>query len=969
MQSTNEEQIYKEGLEIFSLIKQSKISMFDKHYWLGRMMEWVMKDPDFKTDLFRFVDVLPVLKTNDQVSKHVNEYLIDKHKDISRLMGAALKAASFSMTKGLFASAIRKNVTEMAERFILGADINKARLPLQQLKKSGFSYTVDLLGEKALSDSECDQYLAHYKEIIKTLATIDGHDENDPPNVSIKVTGLAHNLKEEDPVSSMSYALERIEPLLTLAQEKGVFVNFDLETWATNEIVMGLFLDLIQRPQFSSWPHMGIVVQAYLLKSSLELNNIIEICKKRACPITVRLVKGAYWDYEVIRAEQLGVSCPVYVDKAKTDLNYEALSRLLLDNIDVVRPAFGSHNIRSLAQAIAYAQSKGIKKEQYEIQMLYGMAEAERKALLARGHHVRLYVPIGEMIPGMSYLVRRLLENTSQMGFIKMSQHDKINEKILLEKPRPCEQESIKEERPTFNNDPHLDFTIKEVRESFKAHIDVVAKALPFVVPVIVGNKTYDSAKTKKNLSPNDREKVVSVIALAEIKHAKEAVNESFAQFDEFAATPLSKRREHLSRLANILREDLYYLSAIICHEVGKTWAEAAADVEEAIDFCNYYAAQADSLKEQKLLSMSGEENRLYFQGRGPTVIIAPWNFPLAIICGMSVAAYVAGNPIILKPAEASSLTAFKLYERMMRAGFDPRVCHFLPGLGEEIGAYLVKHPLIANICFTGSMEVGHQIMKNAQSIEPDQVQMKRVISEMGGKNAMIIDDDADLDEAIVAIIKSAFLFAGQKCSAASRIITVGTIKEQCIARLIDASKSMVIGSSLLPNTFMGPVIDLKAYERLLNVIEKIKQDQSVSVLYEGPRLDKGFFVPPLIVMVNDSKHWLMQEELFGPIIAVYAAENLERALMVAHDTKFALTGSFFSRSPQNISLVKKRFKVGNLYINQKCTGALVYRQPFGGFKMSGTGIKAGGPHYLLNFVDMRSISENTMRRGFAPEL
>jgi RHH-type proline utilization regulon transcriptional repressor/proline dehydrogenase/delta 1-pyrroline-5-carboxylate dehydrogenase len=266
-------------------------------------------------------------------------------------------------------------------------------------------------------------------------------------------------------------------------------------------------------------------------------------------------------------------------------------------------------------------------------------------------------------------------------------------------------------------------------------------------------------------------------------------------------------------------------------------------------------------------------------------------------------------------------------------------------------------------------MKVGHEISKAAHTVSFGQIQMKRVICEMGGKNAIVIDDDADLDEAVVGVIKSAFLYAGQKCSAASRAIVVGGVKDQFIERLVEAVNSISIGSSVDPGSFMGPVIDKEAYERLMSSQEKLKRDSSIKVLQQGQKLEGGYFVPTMVVLVEDPSHWVMQEELFGPILAIYHAPDLPHAINIANNTRYALTGAFYSRSPKNIAYGQESFLVGNLYINQKCTGALVYRQPFGGFKMSGTGIKAGGPYYLLNFVDMKLTSENTMRRGFTPEV
>lgn len=965
MNKVLEQAIHDEGLAIFQA-RDRKANLFQKDHWLGRMMDWVMKDPSFKVDLFRFVDVLPMLVDKDQVAKHIDEYLLKKDRKIPFLMNTALKAASLSLARGIAASAIKKNVIEMAKRFIAGVDIDDARDALTGLEARGFSFTIDLLGEKTLSDEEADQYLERYHRLIKTLpkALVD-------PNVSVKVSALSCRIHEEAPSDSVLDIERRILPLLRLAQQNGVFVNFDVEDFASHGIVYRLFKKLALDPEFRSWPRLGIVVQAYLIDAKAHLQELVDVAKTRGCPITVRLVKGAYWDYQVVRAQQLGHRTPVHVERVRTDANYEELSKVLLDNASVIRAAFASHNVRSLAHAIAYAKSKNLDQKSYEIQMLYGMAESDGAGLIERGHDVRIYAPLGDLLPGMAYLVRRLLENTSQMGFVRLSQQAEENQDVLLKKPIIEESRAKSEDKaPGFINAGQADFTREEVGRDFTTALENVRRSLPFDIPIIIDGKVLHSDNKMSRHCPADHELIISQLSLATNEHADLAVKACAQAINDLNSLGLLKRIEHLNNLADVLTEERFWLASLIIFEVGKSWAESYADVGEAIDFCRYYAEQAPlEIKEKKIGDISGEENFLRYQGRGPTVVIAPWNFPLAILCGMSVAAYVAGNPIILKPAEQSSAIAHALYERMIKASFLKSAVQFVPGIGEQVGKHLVSHKDVANICFTGSMKVGHEIIKLANTVAPDQRQMKRVICEMGGKNAIIVDDDADLDEAISGVIHSSFMYAGQKCSAASRVLPIGTVADQFIERLVLAVKSLRIGSPIDPSNYMGPVIDQEAHVRLLKAIKDIKQDNSLRVLFIHDPMDGGYFVPPMVVEVFDEMHWLMQEELFGPILAVHRCSDLVNAVRIANGTRFALTGAIFSRSPNNITYARENFSVGNLYINQKCSGALVGRQPFGGFKMSGTGVKAGGPNYLHNFVDTKVVTENTMRKGFTPEV
>jgi len=348
------------------------------------------------------------------------------------------------------------------------------------------------------------------------------------------------------------------------------------------------------------------------------------------------------------------------------------------------------------------------------------------------------------------------------------------------------------------------------------------------------------------------------------------------------------------------------------------------------------------------------------------TLVIAPWNFPLAILTGMAAAAAVTGNTVIMKPAEQSSLVAAGLMDLAKEAGFPPGVINFLPGYGEEIGEYLVNHKDIATIAFTGSKAVGLHILQRASVLQPGQQHVKRCIIEMGGKNAIIVDSDADLDEAVDAVVYSAFGFAGQKCSACSRAIVLEEVYDKFIERLVEGTKSLHITPAEDPVCYYGPVVDKEAYARIQTLITEQKKSQKL--IFEGEAPKGGYFIPPTIFAVEDRNAWLMQEEVFGPVLAVMKVKNIEEAISVANSTAYALTGGLFSRSPRNIARVREEFECGNLYINRGITGAMVDRHPFGGFKMSGVGSKTGGPDYLKQFMEPRAVSENTMRRGFASE-
>ncbi len=418
-------------------------------------------------------------------------------------------------------------------------------------------------------------------------------------------------------------------------------------------------------------------------------------------------------------------------------------------------------------------------------------------------------------------------------------------------------------------------------------------------------------------------------------------------------------------KTAAILRKRRFELAAWEVYECGKPWAEADGDVAEAIDFCEFYAREMIRLAEPRRRDVPGETNFTEHLSRGVAVVIPPWNFPLAIPCGMTVAALVAGNSVILKPAEQSPVIAWQLARALHEAGLPPGALSFLPGLGEEVGQALVNHPDVNVVAFTGSRDVGLLINRQAADTKPGQTHVKKVIAEMGGKNAILIDADADLDEAVVGVIQSAFGYAGQKCSACSRVIVLAEIYDAFVARLAEAARAVKVGPADDPQTMVGPVIDADARRRILDY-QRIAATEG-RVVFQGDLgslADQGYFVAPLIVADVQPKARVAQEEIFGPVLAVLKANDLDDALRIANGTPYALTGGLYSRSPAHIERATREFLVGNLYINRTITGALVDRQPFGGFKLSGIGTKAGGPDYLLDFLLTRCVTENTMRGG-----
>ncbi|WP_432798791.1 aldehyde dehydrogenase family protein [Poriferisphaera sp. WC338] len=493
-----------------------------------------------------------------------------------------------------------------------------------------------------------------------------------------------------------------------------------------------------------------------------------------------------------------------------------------------------------------------------------------------------------------------------------------------------------------FENHPMRDFTIAEHRDAFETAIRI-----------------YNQIPDVSFIEPVDLEPMI------------DAANQSFIGWQN---TAVYERAACLLRAADLMDQDRDTLAAIIIREAGKTWREADADVCEAIDFARFYARAAIDLTPHKdLLSPPGEHNQAWLEPRGLTAVISPWNFPLAITAGMTFAALVTGNPVILKPAEQTSYIAKKLVDILYESAVPKDVLHFAPGLGETIGAALVRHPDITTIAFTGSKEVGLDIIAAAAQTPPHQRFVKRVVCEMGGKNAIIIDDSADLDQAVIGVRNAAFSFAGQKCSACSRCIVLNDIYDTFTNRLLDATRALIVGDPASPATDVGPVIDQAAANKINHYIHTGKAEGTLALNMCAPpniaaKIGKPIIGPHIFTDIQPD-HTLANDEIFGPVLSIIHADNFQHAIDIANSTPFKLTGGIYSRKPSNLQLARQQFRVGNLYLNRPITGALVARQPFGGFGLSGVGEKAGGSQYLRQFTVPRVCTENTARRGFAPEL
>jgi RHH-type proline utilization regulon transcriptional repressor/proline dehydrogenase/delta 1-pyrroline-5-carboxylate dehydrogenase len=977
-----EASVRKIGEDLFRLMDaHPSPGILSKKGAYARIMEWSMKDPAFKAQLFRFVDVLPSLSSSAEIVRHLQEYLGDKAVELNPAMRTGLAAAAFA--PALVAGPVKANVTSMAGQFVAGATPGDLVKRFRSNAAAGIATTIDLLGETVVSASEADAFLRRNLDVLDTVAKAIGGDgkpcfsdlgPNGPLprlNLSVKVSALTPEVHPADPGRSIAALKERLRPILRRAREIGAFINFDMESYGLKDLTLSLFRSILGEEEFREQPAIGIAMQAYLRDCEQDLKGLIAWARKARRPIVVRLVKGAYWDFETILAEQRGWPVPVWSQKPESDANYEKLSLILLQNADIAAPAFASHNVRSCAYAMAQAERLGVDPRAYEFQALYGMADELKSAMVASGRRVREYCPVGDLLPGMAYLVRRLLENTSNEGFLRAKDVGGASREALLRNPVSLLQARQPQAAPpAFRNAPNTDFSVEANRERMRAALDSVAKGLGRKHPVIIGGRKISDREMIPSTNPARPAQVVGHWARATVADADAAVAAARAAWPAWAARPVAERSAILDRAGALIEARRFELNALEVYEAAKPWVEADADISEAVDFCRYYAAEIREIERPRVTqAVPGERDIQMWTARGVGVAIAPWNFPLAILCGLTVAPLVAGNCVIMKPAEQTTVIAAALMDILVEAGVPPGVLNFVPGHGEDVGARLVAHPGIDFVAFTGSRTVGCRIWETAGRTLPGQANLKRVVCEMGGKNALIIDNDADLDEAIPAALYSAFGFSGQKCSALSRLIVLDGVYDHFVERFVAACASIPVGDPAEPGTLVGPVIDAEARDKILGLIERGKKEARLAFQAPLPEglAQGGTYVPPTIFADVPPSASIAREEIFGPVIAILRARDLDEAFRIAMDVDYALTGGLFSRSPSALERAQREYRVGNLYLNRGITGAVVQRHPFGGFAMSGGGTKAGGKGYLENFLFPRAIAENVMRRGFTP--
>ena len=941
--------------------------------WMQMLFERLPADDDFRVRALRFIDVLPVLEDDAQLVAHLQAYFPAGELPLPGVARWGLEHAGNTVSRKLVAAAVRRVMQLLAGRFMAGATAAEVAPVAGKLHEQGFTTTLDLLGEAILGETEADAYQQAYLDMIASLAP--AMTGSARLNLSLKASALYSQARVTAPHAAAGIIAERLRPILRAARDNGVFVYLDMEQYDSRERTLTVFRQLLNEPEFRDWPHAGIALQAYLRDAESVLAEMIDWARERGTPVSIRLVRGAYWDFETITAARHDWPSPVWHRKFDTDRCYERCLALLIGNHPVVHTAVATHNLRSIALAMALAEEQGLLPADIEFQMLQGMATDTRAAVRDAGYPLRVYLPFGELLPGMAYLVRRLLENSSSQSFARLSGGEGVPgiDSLNPHAEGAAADQSSADLVPAlpdaeFRNTPTRRFVLATERDSFARTLVDTRRQLGEHFPLWIDGEAVDTAECIESYNPASPDELIGTVAAADDKLAEHAITRARAALDDWRSLSFRARAGYLLHIATLLAARRDEFAALEILEAGKTWQEADANVVEAIDFLRYYAQEARQFEQPWQAHVAGECNRMRYLPRGVGVIIPPWNFPLAILTGMLSAAIVTGNTVILKPSSETPVIAARFVALTRQAGLPAGVVNFLPGAGATLGDCLARHPGVNFIAFTGSLAVGCGLYRIAAETPAGQRHIKHIVAEMGGKNAIIVDHDADVDEAVAGVLNSAFGYQGQKCSACSRVITVGNYADRFVQRLCDATASVRIGLPENPDTFAGPVISASAQQRIRDSIAAGDREGQRLLSCAVPADLPGYFVGPTIFTGVSPRAALGQEEIFGPVLTVLAAPDMSAALRIANDSRYALTAGIYSRSPAHIKQAVDQLAAGNIYINRQVTGALVGRQPFGGFRLSGMGNKAGGPNYLLQFVQEQTITENTLRKGFAPK-
>lgn len=865
-------------------------------------------------------------------------------------------------------TATRQAMRVMGNHFVLGQTIEEALKRARTGTGKLYRYSFDMLGEGARTQADADRYFASYTAAIDAIGRSAGNDRlPNRPGISVKLSALHPRYEATSHERVISELVPKVIALARQAKSYDLNFTIDAEEADRLELSLDVIDAVFADPSLDGWDGFGLAIQAYQKRAAAVIGHIGRLAEVHNRRMMVRLVKGAYWDTELKRAQERGLpDYPVFTRKAMTDLNYEACAAQLLKLRPRIIPQFATHNALTVATVAEMAENA----EGFEFQRLHGMGEALYEKLLREndGYACRTYAPVGGHQDLLAYLVRRLLENGANSSFVSASGDPDVPVSQLLLAPADIigSASAARHRRiplpadlygPSRKNSAGTELGHEESLDGLLKEI-AAAGSFPDAAPIIDGKPQPGISRDVR--SPIDNKPLGKVIE-ADAATAERAMAAAIKGFRAWSETPARVRAAALRKAADIMEARHGLLIALLQGEAGKTIDDAISEVREAVDFCRYYAAQAEEhfATPLALPGPTGEENRLILRGRGAFICIAPWNFPLAIFAGQVVAALVAGNSVVAKPAPQTPLIAAVTIRILHEAGVPVSALHLVTG-GTEAGAALVAHKQVAGVAFTGSTATARGINRVLAAKDGPIVPL---IAETGGLNAMIVDATALPEQVSDDVVMSAFRSAGQRCSALRLLVVQDDVADKMIEMIEGATKELKLGDPRLLDTHIGPVIDAAARQRLDAHVAAMRQQGRITWAGQVPELG-GTFVAPHIVKLDRVGD--LTAEHFGPILHVvrWKAGELDKVIDAIDATGYGLTLGVHSRIEATVERVAQRLSTGNVYVNRNIIGAVVGVQPFGGHGLSGTGPKAGGPHYLMRFATEQTVTINTAAAG-----
>ncbi|HEX7965884.1 MAG TPA: bifunctional proline dehydrogenase/L-glutamate gamma-semialdehyde dehydrogenase PutA [Gammaproteobacteria bacterium] len=901
--------------------------------------------------------------------------LIELDQAVEKNLGNYMAALAARLGEPVIRAAFRQAMRIMGHQFVMGRKIEEALKRAKDEENRKFRHSYDMLGEAALTAKDAERYFQAYATAIDAIgATVEkGADVFAAPSISVKLSALHPRYELAQRERVMAELTPKVLALAERAKGHGMGLTVDAEESERLDLSLDIIEAVYRSPKLAGWEGFGLAVQAYQKRAPRVLDWLIALARAGKRRIPVRLVKGAYWDSEVKRAQERGLEgYPVYTRKVNTDVAYLACARKMLASRDALYPMFATHNAHTLSAVLQMAGGD----LGFEFQRLHGMGIELYDEVVGPDKlklNCRVYAPVGSHEDLLPYLVRRLLENGANTSFVNRIIDDKVpvdaivadpvaEVAALAQKPHPripLPKDIYGPWRPNSRGvnlaDPQkLAALAAEMEQAFKRE---------WIAAPIVGGKVL-SGKEKPSLNPVDNRETVGIIREADDKVIREAVDVAVAAQPAWDMTPAMERARILRKAADLFETHTAELMALCVREAGKSIPDAVSEVREAVDYLRYYAerAEEDFGKPKAMPGPTGESNELWLQGRGVFVCISPWNFPLAIFTGQVAAALAAGNAVLTKPAEQTSLIGAQAVRLMHQAGVPGGVLNFIPGRGSVVGQHAVADARIAGVAFTGSTETAktiHKTLADRDGIIPV------LIAETGGQNCMLVDSSALPEQVVMDVVASAFNSAGQRCSALRVLFVQEEIADRVVEVLSGYMDELRIDDPAWLTTDVGPVIDKAAKQQLDEHKAWIKtQGRLIKEMPIPAELAHGTFVAPAAVELPTLD--ILKREVFGPVLHVirFKAAELDSVIDSINRTGYGLTLGIHSRIDSQAQYIQRRIRVGNVYINRNMIGAVVGVQPFGGQGLSGTGPKAGGPHYMLRFATERTVTVNTAAVG-----